>query len=101
MDRKKLSFEEFENLLINTINDDYINNINHNYKDSGLLYIPQDYCSSTINDYIQIYKFNMKMKDKNKIEKLEKEIKDLKTQNNRIMIFCGIILSVSVIKLFI
>jgi len=41
------------------------------------------------------------MKDKNKIEKLEKEIKDLKTQNNRIMIFCGIILSVSVIKLFI
>jgi len=99
MDRKKLSFEEFENLLINTINDDYINNINHNYKDSGLLYI-DGHCSS-INDYIQIYKFNMKMKDKNKIEKLEKEIKDLKTQNNRIMIFCGIILSVSVIKLFI
>jgi hypothetical protein len=99
MDKDYIAFEEFEKLLINTINTNYINNCNHNYQNNGLL--NEDCSYTTINDYIQIYKFNMKMKDKNKIQKLEKEIEDLKIQNNRIMVLCGIVLSVSIIKLFI
>lgn len=104
MDKDYIAFEEFEKLLINTINTNYINNCHHNNSDintNGVLYLQDDYCATTINDYIQIYKFNMKMKDKNKIQKLEKEIEDLKIQNNRIMVLCGIVLSVSIIKLFI
>ncbi len=99
MDKDYIAFEEFEKLLINTINTNYINNCNHNYQNNGLL--ADDSSSMTINDYIQIYKFNIKMKDKNKIQKLENEIEDLKIQNNRIMVLCGIVLSVSIIKLFI
>lgn len=86
MTENKLSFEEFEKLLINTINNNYINNSNHNStycKD--LLAIPIN-DSETINDYIQIYKFTKKMKEKNKIEKLEKEIEELKNTNNKIMV---------------
>ena len=54
-----MNFKEFEKLLINTINDS-INNPNNN-NNSGLLNIET---SSNISDYIDIYKFLMKMKDK-------------------------------------
>jgi len=84
MTENKLSFEEFETLLINTINKNYIN-VTDKYIDISC---------NTINDYIQIYKLMKKNKDKNKIEKLEKEIELIK-------ILCGIIVSISIIKLFI
>ncbi len=100
MTKNKISFEEFERLLINTCNNTYINNQHHNseyYKDC--IALCQDYL--TINDFIQVYKFMMKIKDKNKIQNLEKEIEDLKFQNNILYILCGIILSIKIVNLFI
>jgi len=41
----------------------------------------------------------MKIKDKNKIQNLEKEIEDLKIYNNILIILCGIILSILSIKI--
>jgi len=41
----------------------------------------------------------MKIKDKNKIQNLEKEIEDLKIYNNILIILYGIILSILSIKI--
>ena len=95
MTENKLSFEEFERLLINTCNNNYIN---YPYHNKDILSINDD-ITITINDYIQIYKFMMKIKDKNKIQNLEKEIEDLKIYNNILIILCGIILSILSIKI--
>jgi len=98
MTENHISFEEFERLLINTCNH-YTNDENHNYKNKGLLSVANG--DTTLNDYIQLYKFMIKNKDKNKIQNLEKEIEDLKYQNNILYILCSIILIFKIINLLI
>ena len=96
MSQNKLTFKEFEKVLINTINNNYINNPCNN----DLSLYTEASCV-TITDYIQIYKLIIKMKDKVKLKKLEIQIEDLKNQNNKMCILCGIILIILIIKLFI